>query len=47
MNLNEAKEIAARVGKPREYGHFINGEWVEGGSGASIALQNPDRKSVV
>lgn len=41
MNLNEAKEIAARVGKPREYGHFINGEWVEGGSGASIALQNP------
>lgn len=41
MNLDQAQEIAARVGKPREYGHLIAGEWVGGDSGRTIELRNP------
>nr|WP_087575624.1 aldehyde dehydrogenase family protein [Sphingomonas sp. CDS-1] len=41
MKLEQAQEIAARVGKAREYGHFIDGEWVGAGSGDGIVLSNP------
>ena len=41
MELEQAQEIAGRVGKPREYGHLIDGQWVGGGSGGGIMLRNP------
>lgn len=41
MLLEQAREIAARVGKPRDYQHFIDGEWITGASGRTITLSNP------
>ena len=41
LRLNDMQALAARLGEPKTYGHFINGEWVGGDSGETIALTNP------
>lgn len=41
MNIEQIQALAAQIGTPRDYGHFIGGEWVAGHSGETIALSNP------
>ena len=47
ITLEQSRQAAETLGAAGTYGHFINGEWVDGNSGETIALFNPaTRKSV-
>jgi acyl-CoA reductase-like NAD-dependent aldehyde dehydrogenase len=39
--LANTKGLAARLSQVKTYGHFIDGEWIEGHSGKTIELTNP------
>jgi aldehyde dehydrogenase len=41
MKLEDTKALADRLAIVKTYGHFINGEWVDGQSGETIELSNP------
>lgn len=41
ITLDHNRAVAQQFAAPRSFGHFINGEWVEGDSGERIALKNP------
>ncbi len=43
----DLKKIAAELSKPKTYGHFIDGAWVEGNSGGTIELTNPATRAVL
>lgn len=47
-NLNvDLKKVAADLHKPKTYGHFIDGTWVGGNTGATIELTNPATREVL
>lgn len=41
LELENTKRLAAELGAVRTYGHFINGQWLDGHSGETIELTNP------
>jgi acyl-CoA reductase-like NAD-dependent aldehyde dehydrogenase len=41
IEFNETRQLAKRLSEVKTYGHFIDGQWVEGHSGETIALSNP------
>lgn len=41
LTLERNREAAARLSKPKTFGHFIGGEWVGGETGETLALENP------
>jgi len=47
ITLEKARSVASQFGQPRTYGHFINGEFVEGDSGQTITLSNPATRDVL
>lgn len=46
LTLELSRQTAARISQSKTYGHFIDGEWVEGGGG-TIALENPATRDVL
>lgn len=47
LTLERTREAASRWSTPKTYGHFIGGEWIEGDSGETIALENPATRQVL
>ncbi|KRB85473.1 aldehyde dehydrogenase [Sphingomonas sp. Root710] len=47
LTLDRTREAAAQLSQKAVYGHFIGGEWVEGDSGDTIALENPATRQVL
>src|SRR3984885_6956263 len=41
LQLQDTRRLAAELGTVKNYGHFINGHWVDGHSGKTIELMNP------
>ena len=41
LELENTKRLAAELGAVKTYGHFINGQWLDGHSGETIELTNP------
>ena len=41
------RQSATELSKPKTFGHFIGGEWVEGNCGETIALENPATRQVI
>jgi hypothetical protein len=41
LELENTKRLAAELGAVETYGHFINGQWLDGHSGETIELTNP------
>lgn len=42
-----ARQKAVELSKPKTFGQFIGGEWIEGDSGETIALENPATRQVL
>jgi acyl-CoA reductase-like NAD-dependent aldehyde dehydrogenase len=47
LTLEQTHAAAKRLSKQVTYGHFIGGEWVEGNSSETIALENPATREVL
>jgi acyl-CoA reductase-like NAD-dependent aldehyde dehydrogenase len=47
LTLANNRAAAQRISRQAVYGHFIDGEWVEGNSGETIALENPATREVL
>src|SRR6202789_4656886 len=41
LELENTKRLAAELSAVKTYGHFINGQWLDGHSGETIELTNP------
>ncbi|KRB78874.1 aldehyde dehydrogenase [Sphingomonas sp. Root710] len=47
LTLEKTREAASRLSAVKTYGHFIDGEWVGGSDGTTIALENPATREVL
>lgn len=47
LTLERTREASHRLSAVKTYGHFIGGEWIEGDSGETIALENPSTRATV
>jgi aldehyde dehydrogenase len=47
LTYESSLQLAKRLGAVTTYGHFINGEWVDGHSGKQIDLLNPANRQVL
>ncbi len=47
LNYESTALLAKNLSEVRTYGHFINGEWVDGHSGKLIELRNPATRDVL
>jgi hypothetical protein len=41
LDQENTRRLAAELGAVKTYGHFINGQWLDGHSGETIELTNP------
>ena len=47
LTYESSLKLAKSLGAAKTYGHFINGEWVDGHSGKQIELWNPANRQIV
>jgi acyl-CoA reductase-like NAD-dependent aldehyde dehydrogenase len=47
LTYESSLQLAKRLGAVNTYGHFINGEWVDGHSGKQIELWNPANRQIL
>jgi len=47
LTYEASSQLASTLGEVKTYGHFINGEWVDGHSGKEIELWNPANRQLL